>query len=75
MRKKTEGAVRLKNAPPGNKAARDWIECSGGENMLLAFVLCLGFAAIVLLAVALCRISAHAEKMERRCWEEKDQTS
>ena len=68
MRKKTEGAVRIKNAPPGNKAA-------GGENMLLAFVLCLGFAAIVLLAVALCRISAHAEKMERRCWEEKDQTS
>lgn len=43
--------------------------------MLLAFVLCLGFAAIVRLAVALCRISAHAEKMERRCWEKKDQTS
>lgn len=43
--------------------------------MLLAFVLCLGFAATVLLAVALCRISAHAEKMERRCRGEKDQTS
>lgn len=43
--------------------------------MLLAFVLCLGFAVIVLLAVALCRISAHAEEMERRCWEEKDQSS
>ena len=28
-----------------------------------------------LLAIALCRISAHAEEMERRCREEKDQTS
>lgn len=43
--------------------------------MLLAFVLCLGFAATVLLALALCRISAHAEKMERRCRGEEDQTS
>ena len=43
--------------------------------MLLAFVVCLGLAAIILLAVALCRISAHADRVERRCREERDQTS
>ena len=43
--------------------------------MLLGFIVCLGLAAIILLAVALCRVSAHAERVERRHWEKRDQTS
>ena len=34
--------------------------------MLLAFTVCFGIAAIILLAFALCRISAHADRAASR---------
>ena len=48
---------------------------AGGENMLLAFIVCLGIAAIILLAFALCRVSAHADRAASRHERERNQPS
>ena len=48
---------------------------AGGENMLLAFIVCLGIAVIILLAFALCRVSAHADKAASRHERERNQPS
>ena len=42
---------------------------------LMAFIVCLGIAAIILLAFALCRVSAHADRAASRHERERNQPS